>query len=92
MERDKNHEPYGLALLGWSIQWGVVICFLLLGVSYLIQFLIQGKITWAPLSSIGIIVGIALLLFLAEQAISGNFFKKHDWLFHYSIITMTKKE
>ena len=78
MKRDKTNKPYGLGLIVWSIQWGIVFAALIACVSYLIQFIIQGNLTWTPLFWIGGIIGIAVLVFLAEQAIFGNFSKKQD--------------
>jgi len=78
MEPDKTSKPYGLGLIAWSIQWGIVLSIPVACVIYLIQFFIQGHLTWTPLYATGAVASIAIFLFLAKQITSGDFSKKQE--------------
>lgn len=77
-EEDNNNEnqkKYGIDLMAWSIQWGIVLAIPLAFVSYIIQFIIYGNITWAPLLWIGLIIGIGIIYFWLKEVASSTFFK-----------------
>jgi low affinity Fe/Cu permease len=71
-----NSKDGGPRLLSWSIQWAVVLAVPILAVAYLLQFILQGTVTWTPLQWGALVMGTSLGLLWLHWLRDGSFKRK----------------